>query len=750
MVRRPARAHRRGAATHSVGGLARAGRLPAGQAPRLLGRAAGLPARLHRGEPCGRSGSPSASGPRSRRSTPARRSSRRSRRTTTPPTRRRTRSARPTATAVVILGSGPNRIGQGIEFDYCCVHASMSLARRRLRDRHGQLQPRDGLDGLRHLGPPLLRAADGGRRGQRARCRAGGRRRVVGVIVSLGGQTPLKLADSLPPELVLGTSPASIDLAEDRERWNALCLELGIPQPPGGTATNVAEALAVAGAIGYPVLLRPSYVLGGRAMEIVYDDEGVRRVMHGHDDRCPGPRGRCHGRAAGAGRPLPGGCGRGGRRRRARRSRAKSSSPGSWSTSRKPGCIRGTRRAPCRRSRCRAAVIDVLDAQTRTLAEALGVCGLINVQYAVKDGQVYVLEANPRASRTVPFVAKATGVPLAMVAATGHGGPDARTAARRGAAAARSPRPGARPRPRQRQGGGAALRPFPGGRHAPRTRDALHRRGDGRGHHVRTGLRQEPDGGRDAPARFGCGLPLAGRPRQAGRARGRPLLQRVGLLPCRHARNGRVPPLARADRRHAGGQGRRGRRGVGRGRPDRTGQGAAGRQHPARTRAAGGRTAHPPGRGHLPRALPHHAGRRPAAAEGVEDARGHPLEVRPLQDLHISNDADRRCDEPARRCDDPVVWTRHPDRTGRAAQPGHDGLGHLGARGGARGVRRPVPTRRGRGEVALGRAVAGQPRTARPRRRRGHAQQRRASRSGARSVAHATSRRWLRPGLGWW
>ena len=148
---------------------------------------------------------------------------------------------------------------------------------------------------------------------------AGGK--VVGVIVSLGGQTPLKLAGSLPPELVLGTSPASIDLAEDRERWNALCHELAIPQPPGGTATTTSEALAVAGQVGYPVLLRPSYVLGGRAMEIVYDDDG-RAPRHAvHDHRRAGPRGRGHGRAARAGGPLLGGRGRGRRRRRARRRR---------------------------------------------------------------------------------------------------------------------------------------------------------------------------------------------------------------------------------------------------------------------------------------------------------------------------------------------------------------------------------------------------------------------------------------------
>ena len=180
---------------------------------------------------------------------------------------------------VIILGSGPNRIGQGIEFDYCCVHASMTLRDAGYETVMINCNPEtvstdyDTSDRL-YFEPltdeDVANVLD-------AELAAGGS--VVGVIVSLGGQTPLKLAGSLPPELVLGTSPASIDLAEDRERWNALCHELGIPQPPGGTATTTAEALAVAGQVGYPVLLRPSYVLGGRAMEIVYDDDAVRRVM---------------------------------------------------------------------------------------------------------------------------------------------------------------------------------------------------------------------------------------------------------------------------------------------------------------------------------------------------------------------------------------------------------------------------------------------------------------------------------------
>ncbi len=317
---------------------------------------------------------------------------------------------------IVILGSGPNRIGQGIEFDYCCVHASMALRDAGYETVMVNCNPEtvstdyDTSDRLYF--EPLT--AEDVANVLDAELEAGGR--VVGVVVSLGGQTPLKLAHSLPPELVLGTSPASIDLAEDRERWNALCLELGIPQPPGGTATNVAEALAIAGEIGYPVLVRPSYVLGGRAMEIVYDDESVRRVMN---ELSTGALAREGGVTAerpvlvdrfledavevdvDAVRDLAG----------------EVLIAGIMEHVEEAGVHSGDSACALPPQSLPASVIDVLDAQTRTLAEALEVCGLINVQYAVKDGRVYVLEANPRASRTVPFVAKATGVPLAMVAA---------------------------------------------------------------------------------------------------------------------------------------------------------------------------------------------------------------------------------------------------------------------------------------------------------------------------------------------
>ncbi|HEY5245557.1 MAG TPA: carbamoyl-phosphate synthase large subunit, partial [Acidimicrobiales bacterium] len=180
---------------------------------------------------------------------------------------------------VVILGSGPNRIGQGIEFDYCCVHASMALRAAGYETVMVNCNPETvstDYDTSDRLYFEPLTAEDVGNVLD-AEARAGGR--IKGVVVALGGQTPLKLAGSLPTELVLGTSPASIDRAEDREQWNALCEALGIPQPPGGTAVTTEEALAVARRVGYPALVRPSYVLGGRAMEIVYEDADVRRVM---------------------------------------------------------------------------------------------------------------------------------------------------------------------------------------------------------------------------------------------------------------------------------------------------------------------------------------------------------------------------------------------------------------------------------------------------------------------------------------
>ena len=186
---------------------------------------------------------------------------------------------------VIILGSGPNRIGQGIEFDYCCVHASFALREIGYETVMVNCNPEtvstdyDTSDRL--FFEPLTKEdvlnilAVEAESGKRANGPG-----IAGVIVGLGGQTPLKLANALSPDIIAGTPPDSIDLAEDRERWNAVCSQLEIPQPPGGTAVSLEEALSIVERVGYPVLVRPSYVLGGRAMSIVYDDEQLRDSMH--------------------------------------------------------------------------------------------------------------------------------------------------------------------------------------------------------------------------------------------------------------------------------------------------------------------------------------------------------------------------------------------------------------------------------------------------------------------------------------
>jgi carbamoyl-phosphate synthase large subunit len=322
---------------------------------------------------------------------------------------------------VVILGSGPNRIGQGIEFDYCCVHASFALQAAGYETVMVNCNPEtvstdyDTSDRLyfEPLTPEdLANVLDA----EQAASRDGGR--LVGVIVSLGGQTPLKLAAGIPEELVLGTSPSSIDLAEDRERWNELCGRLGIPQPPGGTATSAAEAVAVASTIGYPVLVRPSYVLGGRAMEIVYDDERLVQAVEG---------------MAGVGGSL----GREGGVTAARPvlvdrfledavevdvdavrdATGELVICGVMEHVEEAGVHSGDSACALPPQTLSPSVQDEMGRLVRIIADALSVRGLINVQFAVKDDRAYVLEANPRASRTVPFVAKATGVPVAMVAA---------------------------------------------------------------------------------------------------------------------------------------------------------------------------------------------------------------------------------------------------------------------------------------------------------------------------------------------
>ncbi|MCK4177384.1 carbamoyl-phosphate synthase large subunit [Aciditerrimonas ferrireducens] len=318
------------------------------------------------------------------------------------------------APRVVILGSGPNRIGQGIEFDYCCVHASMALRDAGYETVMVNCNPEtvstDYDTSSRLYFEPLT--AEDLEAVLAAERRAGP---LAGVIVALGGQTPLKLAAGLPPSLVLGTPPASIEAAEDRARWNELCQRLGIPQPPGGTARDLAEAKAVAAEVGYPVLVRPSYVLGGRAMEIVYDEDRLTEVV----GRLADALAREGGQAATApilvdrfleeavevdvdavrdrtGEVLIAGI---------------------MEHVEEAGVHSGDSACALPPQTLAPAVLEAIEAHVRALAEALEVVGLVNVQFAVRDGTPSVLEANPRASRTVPFVAKATGVPWAKVAA---------------------------------------------------------------------------------------------------------------------------------------------------------------------------------------------------------------------------------------------------------------------------------------------------------------------------------------------
>ena len=238
---------------------------------------------------------------------------------------------------------------------------------------------------------------------------------LAGVIVALGGQTPLKLAHVIDPNLVLGTSPASIDLAEDRAQWNALCQRLGIPQPPGGTALTVAEALAVAAEVGYPVLVRPSYVLGGRAMEIVYDDERLSKVLVTLSGTLRSEGGVSTQRPILVDRFLEDAI-------EVDIDAVRDSSgavlvAGVMEHIEEAGIHSGDSACALPPQTLPEDVVTTLEGHTHAIAEALDVIGLLNVQFAVKDGVGYVIEANARASRTVPFVAKATGIPLAKVAA---------------------------------------------------------------------------------------------------------------------------------------------------------------------------------------------------------------------------------------------------------------------------------------------------------------------------------------------
>jgi carbamoyl-phosphate synthase large subunit len=305
---------------------------------------------------------------------------------------------------VMILGSGPNRIGQGIEFDYCCCHASFALQEFGIESIMVNCNPEtvstdyDTSDRL-YFEPltleEVLNIVD--------------TEKPDGVIVQFGGQTPLTLALPLKAAGVpiIGTDPENIDLAEDRKRFGKLLDDLQIPSPENGSATSAEEACAVARSIGFPVLVRPSYVLGGRAMVIAYDEDTVRRYMQeaiGFSQDRPVLIDRFLEDATevdvDALADMHGGV----------------LIAGIMEHIEEAGIHSGDSSCVLPATSLAPDVIATIRSYTESLARALNVIGLMNVQYAVKDGKVYVLEVNPRASRTAPYVSKATGVALPKIA----------------------------------------------------------------------------------------------------------------------------------------------------------------------------------------------------------------------------------------------------------------------------------------------------------------------------------------------
>jgi carbamoyl-phosphate synthase large subunit len=309
---------------------------------------------------------------------------------------------------VVILGGGPNRIGQGIEFDYCCVHAAYALREAGFETIMVNCNPETvstDYDTSDRLYFEPLTAEDVIALVRREQQNG----EVLGCIVQYGGQTPLKLSQALPDAgiPVLGTSADAIDIAEDRERFQILLQKLGLRQPENGMARSPDEAEAIADRVGYPVVIRPSYVLGGRAMEIVFDRAQLHRYMR-EAVRVSGQSPVLIDRYLNDAIEVDVDCIADGQTVYV---------AGVMEHIEEAGIHSGDSACSLPPYSLSPAMISELQDQTEAVARALGVVGLMNVQYAIKDGAVYVLEVNPRASRTVPFVAKATGVAVAKIGA---------------------------------------------------------------------------------------------------------------------------------------------------------------------------------------------------------------------------------------------------------------------------------------------------------------------------------------------
>ena len=461
-------------------------------------------------------------------STPARRNSPRPPPTCIRPMRRRSRARSPDESApsdkkkVIILGGGPNRIGQGIEFDYCCCHACFALHDAGYETIMVNCNPETvstDYDTADRLYFEPLTAEDVLE--IIATERQNGT--LHGVIVQFGGQTPLKLARALEAADVpiLGTSPDAIDLAEDRDRFKRVLDKLRLKQPKNGIAYSVEQARLVAADLGLPLVVRPSYVLGGRAMQIIREENQLNDYLLGTlpelvpaDVKARYPNDKTgqintvlgknpllFDRYLSDATEIDVDCLCDGK---------DTFIVGIMEHIEEAGIHSGDSACSLPPHSLDAKMIEELERQTRELALGLDVVGLMNVQYAIKDGDIYVLEVNPRASRTVPFVAKVVGTPVAKIAARIMAGEKLADFKLKKTQA----------RPCRREGIRLPVRALPRRRHRARPGDALDRRGHGHRPLVRGGVRQEPARRRHPRAAQGHGVRLGARERQDPHRRG--------------------------------------------------------------------------------------------------------------------------------------------------------------------------------------------------------------------------------------
>ena len=452
---------------------------------------------------------------------------------------------------IIILGGGPNRIGQGIEFDYCCCHASFALREAGFETIMVNCNPETvstDYDTSDRLYFEPLSAEDVLEIIATERSRGS----VEGIIVQFGGQTPLKLAHPLEQAgvRILGTSPDMIDLAEDRDRFKRLLDKLGLKQPKNGIAYSVEQSRLVAAELGLPLVVRPSYVLGGRAMAILRDEDALNDYLFAtlpalvpHDVKARYPNDKTGQINTVLGKnPLL-------------FDRYLSDAVevdvdvladgkdvficGIMEHIEEAGIHSGDSACSLPPRSLSPGMLAELERQAKALALALNVGGLMNAQFAIKDGDLYVLEVNPRASRTVPFVAKVVGIPIAKVAARIMAGE---------ALASFALKAGAFDHIGVKEFG-LPLRALSGRRHRARPGDALHRRGHRPRPLLRRRLRQKPARRRHQGAGQGHGVRLGPQRGQAAGARCRPPAFGPRLQDRRHVGNATVPRRARRARR---------------------------------------------------------------------------------------------------------------------------------------------------------------------------------------------------------